>query len=588
MSNSAKRRSPVWKYFESTFVTSTTEDGKEVRKVQCKLCDTQLTYKGSTTNMINHVQGKHSMLTASSSSSQSKTQTTLSLVSKTCSPSRAKEIDKLVADFVAEDLRPIATVDGSGFKRLLNFLEPSYSVPSRTHIMSLLRKKHVSLKQELLIEVASHNLALTTDIWTSRATEAYITITAHYIDDDWNLVSKVLCTEGMPERHTGVNIAERIRAAMRSWQVKDEAISGIVHDNAANMMTAMDELDLNHMSCFAHTLQLAVNKGLDNALISRVSAVARKLVGHFKHSAAATQELKLKQEQLGIPQHHLIQDVSTRWNSTFFMFQRLLEQRWAIFAVLVNEQSTQYQYRHLFPKEDQWELLSQMATVLEPLQIATTALCESEIVSCSLIFPVINGLLNNHLNEKDDDVRVVKTFKSVVREQIEERFNIRSSDILDTIPVLAAALDPRYHQLRFFSSSQRARVIENIKQKLTLAESEEECQQTEESETPPQQKKTALSFLIGEDSSEDSPEVEIERFMSLPALKQDQNTLLWWKRNAEEYPHLSKLAKTFLCIPATSVPAERVFSSAGLIVSSLRSSLSADNVDMLIFMNKNR
>ena len=41
--------------------------------------------------------------------------------------------------------------------------------------------------------------------------------------------------------------------------------------------------------------------------------------------------------------------------------------------------------------------MEQMVTVLEPLQIATTALCESEIVSCSLIYPVINELLKNTL-----------------------------------------------------------------------------------------------------------------------------------------------------------------------------------------------
>ena len=77
------------------------------------------------------------------------------------------------------------------------------------------------------------------------------------------------------------------------------------------MLTAVDDLVWNHMSCFAHTLQLAVNKGLDNTTIFRVSAVARKLVGHFEHSAAAVTELKQKQQQLSVPQHHLLQDVST-------------------------------------------------------------------------------------------------------------------------------------------------------------------------------------------------------------------------------------------------------------------------------------
>ena len=103
--------------------------------------------------------------------------------------------------------------------------------------------------------------------------------------------------------------------------------------------------------------------------------------------------------KLNIPQHPLIQDVFTRWNCAFFMFQRLMEQRWAIFTVLANEQSSQYQYKHLYPKDNEWQLMGQMVTALEPLQVATTALCDSEIVSGSLIYPVINGSLSNHLNE---------------------------------------------------------------------------------------------------------------------------------------------------------------------------------------------
>ena len=47
------------------------------------------------------------------------------------------------------------------------------------------------------------------------------------------------------------------------------------------------------------------------------------------------------------------------------------------------------------------------------------------------------------------------------------------------------------------------------------------------------------------------------------------NPLHWWARNAASLPHLSVLARQFLCIPATSAPSERVFSAAGLTILSL-------------------
>ena len=53
------------------------------------------------------------------------------------------------------------------------------------------------------------------------------------------------------------------------------------------------------------------------------------------------------------------------------------------------------------------------------------------------------------------------------------------------------------------------------------------------------------------------------------------------------YPTLYKTAKVLLSIPATSVPAERVFSLAGFICRKRRNRLTSGNVNTLIFLNKN-
>ncbi len=80
---------------------------------------------------------------------------------------------------------------------------------------------------------------------------------------------------------------------------------------------------------------------------------------------------------------------------------------------------------------------------------------------------------------------------------------------------------------------------------------------------------------------------EVQHYRAVQSLSVDSNPLVWWKDYQNQFPHLAKLAKSYLEIPATSVPSERVFSTAGDIVTAQRASLSPDNVDMMVFLKKN-
>ena len=80
---------------------------------------------------------------------------------------------------------------------------------------------------------------------------------------------------------------------------------------------------------------------------------------------------------------------------------------------------------------------------------------------------------------------------------------------------------------------------------------------------------------------------EVQRYRVEPGMPISENPLGWWKDHQHSYPLLSKLAKRILNIQGTSVPSERVFSTAGDIVSAQRATLSPQHVDSLIFLKKN-
>ena len=143
-------------------------------------------------------------------------------------------------------------------------------------------------------------VAVTSDIWTSRVTQAYITLTVHFITDSWKMDSMVLQTQEMPERHTGVNIHAQLSTASEKLKIKEKVVA-LVRDNVSIMVAASQLLE--DLPCFAHTLQLAVKAGLELPVLDRLSAVCRKIVGHFKHSVLAMQALKEKQMNMNVARH---------------------------------------------------------------------------------------------------------------------------------------------------------------------------------------------------------------------------------------------------------------------------------------------
>ena len=82
-------------------------------------------------------------------------------------------------------LRPAATVEGDGFKCLINlrinYLEPSYRAPSTVLMAKYFTEKNATAKTKLMeILKEPQHITVSTDIWTSIATQAYITVTAHF------------------------------------------------------------------------------------------------------------------------------------------------------------------------------------------------------------------------------------------------------------------------------------------------------------------------------------------------------------------------------------------------------------------------
>lgn len=73
------------------------------------------------------------------------------------------------------------------------------------------------------------------------------------------------------------------------------------------------------------------------SLIKSSQSKVKAIVEHFKRSPLASQRLNAMQKQLGDKEVKLKQDVITRWNSTFTMFQAVIDTKNSLMSIITIE-----------------------------------------------------------------------------------------------------------------------------------------------------------------------------------------------------------------------------------------------------------
>ena len=97
------------------------------------------------------------------------------LKTPSCTPERAAELTHSILNMIVADMRPLSMVADSGFKAMISTFHPKYELPSRTFFTTQMEKKYEGIKCKVMQALQeTSSVALTTDIWISVATEAYM------------------------------------------------------------------------------------------------------------------------------------------------------------------------------------------------------------------------------------------------------------------------------------------------------------------------------------------------------------------------------------------------------------------------------
>ena len=442
-------KSDVWINFEKLSAT----------QARCKHCSKVLAVSGGvTSSMHGHIRSKHPSLVPSSSSQSASPSPTLKTMftQRTCSDTKQEKISDALAKFIAENMLPIAIVESNSLRKLMELLEPQYKVPCRQTMTNRLDGMKAKMTTTLATHLATEveHIAVTTDIWTSISNDAYLSFTASYIDNDWSMKTPVLATVPMHERHTQTVIAAHLGDVANEWNVSEKIVA-CVHDGAANIRDAGGRNNWTDLHCAAHKLQLCItaSMGMDKVSshpISKCVSAAARLVGHFAHSPMAVGELMKKQAAMNPEEQprKLIQHCKTRWNSVFDMFQRLVDLRWPVCAVLSDRNIVKLSdAKTLELRDEHWQLMADLLPVLKPLQIATSVMSTECTPSASTLYPMLWGVVNNHLTVTDEDSATVSTFKQEVSNSIKQRFGLNDQKTATNVCVIASVLDPKFSKL---------------------------------------------------------------------------------------------------------------------------------------------
>ncbi|KAJ8709373.1 hypothetical protein PYW07_009199 [Mythimna separata] len=533
-------------------------------------------------------------------------------INRKLTPNEKKNLDRLLMQLFIFDYQPFSIVQDRGFRAFVAGLNPSYQLPDRKVLSnSLLPALYETClaQTKTKIEAEAETVCLTTDIWTSSVNDAYLGVTAHYIDNTYNLKSVLLECAPMCGSHTAENIKNIVVRIVQDFKLKEKVLI-MVTDNASNMKSAVEKMGFKHFGCYAHTLNLVVKHcttehTADKTVRDLINKV-KNIVSHYKKSVKATEKLVLYQKQNGVTvPKKVLQDVSTRWNSTLKMLERfvLLEDAIkATMALLCDEK-----WDTLTPEE--WRICREMCIVLQPFDQLTETMSAEKYVSGSQILILTRGLISalnrmleitdGHLEEDFVDGLHDSSKNLIIslRSETEKRFpNLEASKTIG----VATLLDPRF-KLNVFRNQNYALDVKkmvtelvagNIKKRKPDQQSADDIEPTE---PPPKKARfdiwSEYDSIINTARPEGTPTsqavIEVQRYLELPILGRKENSLEWWRTFEHSFPNLAVLARRRLNFLATSVPCERLFSKAGNILNERRTRLGVRKVQQLLFLNSN-
>ncbi|XP_022616727.1 zinc finger BED domain-containing protein 1 [Seriola dumerili] len=635
-----RAKSKVWKYFGF----DTDADGCILhwKRIYCRVCMSQIAYSGNTSNLSYHLEKNHpvefsefvksntdqmreafatafSRIKTEPSGLHGQQQSQDSNIRQSLDYENRRHNDLTIAiiNFICEGLYPVSVVEEHTFKTLMSTVDPGYSPPTKNELaVKMVPQMYCRARDKVFSDLTGVvNCGVTTDLWQSQTqNRTYISLSMHSVNYNsttgFSMTNKCLKTFEVQEENTAENITRAMYETFVEWGITHK-VSGATTNGSVDIVKACSLLELSvEMPCLGHTINHAMDEAFQLPRLDSFLGCCRKLVDHFKEPTMYL--LREKQKQHGLTQCELISDRGRSWLATLAMLQRLKEQQVAVTATLT-ESSISHHFS--FDGSD-WTLLEGLIEVLHPFKVVANMITSCRYPAISMVRPVLHMLLNTNLKIKEGDIKEISMTKEVISKVLSSTYsqNLPLSQEISTFLNIATFLDPRYKKLPFLSTQERSKVesnvIEEVKAILEKQMSDQSCLDDFSllSQEPPSKKQAPLRGSSASSTTQDNPLAaifcqsdadqsqeelhaqvveELSNYKSQRVLGLNEDPLLWWSSHATLFPTLPKVLQKYWCVPATSVPCHRLFSSSGTVLCGKRNCIAPALVDQQVFLYEN-
>lgn len=511
----------------------------------------------------------------------------------------AKKITKLIAEMLALDLQPSALVENSGLTRLLEYLQPQYFPPSASYFTSTaIPDMYERVKEAVLShlkEAESGVVHFTTSIWVSTQTREYLTLTAHWVSYESNLrpqgqdfyCSALLNVSQIDCDHDMLTIQKQLEYLWESWVTASGLKFGFTVTDSSAVQSALEDSDRATVLCFGHTVDLIVTEAIKSQrMVQNLLSIARKICERVQRSAKAKEKLAELQRRHQLPENQLVQDVPSKWRTSFSMLERLVEQKKAI-----DELSIECNFREMISC-DQWEVMLSVCNALKPFEVACQEM-SSRTATLGQIIPLIH-ILNRKVDLLFDETVGIDNMLKSLKEAMVSRL---SATLHDPRYTWATMLDPRY-KTSLFTEDEAEQCKQDLVHELNSSASTSALDDTpllpnghggepaaaanDSSRNDLWSLMDGIRHKIKQEEKPRSSELAVMEYLEEDILDQSCDPLYYWNLRKFQWPDLAKVAARYVGCPPSVVPAESLFSSA---VNQPRPSL--ENIEGLLFLKVN-